>query len=66
MGQLKKTKKTQGQISIDLAQISGKNPTFPVRNPTFPEKISFYPQKFLMTFCFLVINSDFQILTLIF
>ena len=34
----KKTKKTQGQIYIDFANISGKNPTFPLRNPTFPEK----------------------------
>ena len=42
-----KPKKTQGQISIDLdlAQISGKNPTFPPRNPTFPEKIGFLSAK---------------------
>jgi len=31
----KKTKKTQGQIYIDFAKISGKNTTFPLRNPTF-------------------------------
>src|SRR6218665_1080607 len=35
----KRPKKTQGHISIHLAQISGKNPTFPLKNPTFPEKI---------------------------
>jgi len=37
--------KTQGQISIDLAQISGKNSTFPLRNPTFSDKNSFLSAK---------------------
>jgi len=47
MGQTK-TKKTQGQISIDLAQISfGKNLAFlPQRNPTFPDKNSFLSDHF--------------------
>ena len=62
----KKPKKAQGQISIDLAQISGKNPTFPLRNPTFPEKNSFLSAKISddLSSLFLVINSDFQIFTL--
>jgi len=59
----KKPKKTQGQISIDLAKIVGKNPTFPVRNPTFPEKNSFLPPKISDDFI-LVINSHFQIFSL--
>ena len=58
IGPIQKPKKIQGHISIHLAQISGKNPTFPVKNPNFPPKVPFYPQKFLTTF-FLVINSDF-------
>jgi len=43
----KKPKETQGQISIDLAKIPGKNPTFPLRNPTFPKKFLFVRQNFL-------------------
>jgi len=42
----KKTKKTQGQISIRFRKISGKNRTFPEKKQTFPEKMSFYPPKF--------------------
>src|SRR6218665_434428 len=37
-GPLKKSQKTPGQISIQLAYILGKNPTFPGKNPTFPGK----------------------------
>ena len=33
---IKKTKKTQGQISIRFRKISGKNRTFPVKSQTFP------------------------------
>jgi len=40
VGPIKTPKKTQGHISIDLAKISGKNPTFPLRNPLFPKKNS--------------------------
>ena len=61
---LKKPQKTPGQISMQLAYNLGKNPTFPGENPTFSEKSSFSPPKFLMTFS-LVINSDFQIFTLL-
>jgi len=58
----KKPKETQGHISIHVAQISGKNPTFPLKK--LPEKNPFYPPKFLTTF-FLVIDSDFRIFTLL-
>src|SRR6218665_1077056 len=62
---IKKTKKTQGQISIPFRQISGENRTFPEKKPTFPKEISFYPPKFLITFFFffffLVITSHFNI-----
>jgi len=51
---MKNPQKTQGQISMQLAYILE-------RNPTFPEKSVFSPPKFLMTF--LVISSDFQIFT---
>src|SRR6218665_4076191 len=61
----KKTKKTQGHISIHLAQISGKNPALPLKSQLFPKKLPFHPPKFLMTF-FLVINSDFRLFTLFF
>src|SRR6218665_922132 len=51
-GPIKKNKKTQGQISMQLAEISGKNPTFPI----------FYPPKFLMTWVFLESSTwNFQI-----
>ena len=46
----KKTKKTQGQISIRFRKIPGKNRTFPEKAKLFLKKMSFYPSKFLMTF----------------
>jgi len=49
---------------MQLAEISGKNPTFSPKILTFPEKGIFYQPKFLMTFfLLLVINSDFRIFT---
>src|SRR6218665_2827591 len=44
-GPLKKSQKTPGQISIQLAYISGKNPTFPGKNPTFPGKNTTFSEK---------------------
>src|SRR6218665_1995181 len=58
----KKTKKTQGEISIRFLQILGKDRLFPGKKPTSREKIPFYPLKILTTF-FLVIDSHFQIFT---
>ena len=40
-GPMKKTKKTQGQISMELPQLSGKNPTFFRKTLTFPEEMFF-------------------------
>src|SRR6218665_1874208 len=57
-GPLKQPQKTPGQISMQLAYIFAKIPTFPGKNPAFSRKSVFSPQKFLTTF-FLVINSDF-------
>ena len=37
---IQKPKKTQGRISVHLAQILGENLTFSLKNPTFPEKNS--------------------------
>src|SRR6218665_595950 len=48
----KKTKKTQGEISIRFLQILGKDRLFPGKKPTSPEKIPFYPLKILTTFFF--------------
>ena len=69
-GPLKKPQKTLGQISMQLAYIFAKIPTFPGKNPTFRKKFKlfrrksvFSPQKFLMNF--LVINSDFLIFYLL-
>jgi len=45
-----------------LAQISGKNPTFPQRNPTFPTKICFFLSAKNSDDLFLVINSEFLII----
>src|SRR6218665_1186983 len=44
-GPLKKSQKTPGQISIQLAYILGKNPTFPGKNPTFPGKKCLFSAK---------------------
>ena len=43
----KNPQKTPGQISMQLAYIFGKNPTFPGENPTFPEESAVFekPQK---------------------
>src|SRR6218665_1936930 len=41
----KKPKKTQGHISIHLAQISGKNPAFSLKKPTFAKKIGILSAK---------------------
>src|SRR6218665_2379 len=54
----KKTKKTQGRISLKLLVIYDffpENVTFPEQSQLFPAKVIFYPPKFLMTF-FLVID----------
>src|SRR6218665_1277364 len=62
-GPLKKPQKTPGQISMQLAYILGKNPTFPGINPIFPKKCLFSAK--ISDDLFLVINSDFQIFTLL-
>jgi len=43
-----KTQKPPGQISMWLAYIFAKNPTFPGKNPTFPEKIQLPRRKSLL------------------
>src|SRR6218665_1059562 len=58
----KKTKKTQGQISIRFRKISGKNrTTFSEKSKLFLKKCLFSAKIFFVVFFFLVIASDFQI-----
>src|SRR6218665_1382973 len=53
-----KTQKTPGQISMQLAYILGKNPTFPGKNPTFSKENCLFSAK-ISDYFFLVISSKF-------